>query len=118
MVDEPPSALFDHLYSLSSRGAYDELIRYLRTHEEEDVRYGAAGVLAESVGGFNEQITPARRKALVDAVRTDPSDAVRANVVKTLLAIDESIADNIITRLEMAPESTPTETPYPLILTK
>ena len=118
MVDEPPSELFDHLYSLSSRGAYDELIRYLRTHEEEDVRYGAAGVLAESVGGFNEQITPARRKALVDAVRTDPSDAVRANVVKTLLAIDESIADNIITRLEMAPESTPTETPYPLILTK
>ena len=118
MVTEPDSALFDHLYSLSSRGAYRELIRYIRTHDDEDVRYGAAGVLSESVAGFATEITPQTRKALVDVVRNDPSDAVRANVVKTLLAIDESIADNIITRLEMAPESTPTETPYPLILTK
>lgn len=75
-------------------------------------------MLAESVDGFAEQITPRTRKALVDAVLNDPSDAVRATVVKTLLSIDESIADNIVTRLEMSPESTPTETPYPLILTK
>ena len=118
MVEEPPSELFDKFYSLSRQGAYGELIRYLRKHEDEDVRYGAAGVLAESVDGFAEQITPRTRKALVDAVLNDPSDAVRATVVKTLLAIDESIADNIVTRLEMSPESTPTETPYPLILTK
>jgi len=118
MVQEPASELFDHFYLLSSRGAYGELIRYLRNHDDEDVRYGAAGVLAESADGFAEQITPKTRKALVDSVLNDPSDGVRANVVKTLLAIDESIADNIVTRLEMAPESTPTETPYPLILTK
>ena len=118
MVEEPPSELFDKFYSLSRQGAYGELIRYLRKHEDEDVRYGAAGVLAESVDGFAEQITPRTRKALVDGVLNDPSDAVRATVVKTLLAIDESIADNIVTRLEMSPESTPTETPYPLILTK
>jgi len=116
MMEEPAPELFDRFYSLSSRGAYDELIRYIRHHDEEDVRYGAAGVLAESVDGFAEAVTPHTRKALVDTVLNDPSDAVRANVVKTLLAIDESIADNIIARLEMAPESTPTETPYPLIL--
>lgn len=118
MAQEPSSEMFDHFYSLSSRGAYTDLIRYIRNHDDEDVRYGAAGVLSESVAGFSEQLTPKTRKALVDTVLNDPSDAVRANVVKTLLAIDESIADNIITRLEMAPESTPTETPYPLILTK
>ena len=118
MAQEPSSAMFDQFYTLSSRGAYNELIRYVRHHDDEDVRYGAAGVLSESVSGFAEQMTPPARKALVDTVLNDPSDAVRANAVKTLLAIDESIADNIITRLEMAPKSTPTETPYPLILTK
>ena len=118
MVEEPSSELFDKFYALSTRGAYDELIRYLRGHDEEDVRYGAAGVLSESAEDFATEITSPTRKALVDSVLNDPSDAVRANVVKTLLAIDESIADNIITRLEMQPESTPTEAPYPLVLTK
>ena len=118
MAQEPSSEMFDQFYSLSSRGAYGELVRYIRDHDDEDVRYGAAGVLSESVSGFAEQMTPPVRKALVDVVLNDPSDAVRANVVKTLLAIDESIADNIITRLEIAPKSTPTDTPYPLLLTK
>jgi HEAT repeat protein len=118
MVDEPSPVMFDHLYSLSDRGAYDEIISHIRDHDDEAVRYGAAGVLSESVDEFREEITPETRKALVTAVLTDPSDAVRANVVRTLLHIDESIVDNIITRLEMEPESTPTESPYPLVLTE
>ena len=118
MVREPSPVMFDHLYSLSDRGEYDELIRHIREHDDEEVRYGAAGVLSESVDGFEAEMTPATRKALVQAVLNDPSDAVRANVVRTLLHIDESMVDNIITRLEATPEATPTETPYPLILTK
>lgn len=117
MVQEPSPVMFDHLYSLSDRREYDELIRHIRDHENEEVRYGAAGVLSESVDGFREEITPQTRKALVESVLNEPSDAVRANIVRTLLHIDESIIDNIITRLEVAPESTPTEMPYPRILT-
>lgn len=49
----------------------------------------------------------------------EPSDSVRANIIKLLLKIeDESILDNIVTRLRSSNEPTPTETPYPLILTK
>ena len=118
MVTEPSPVMFDHLYSLSDRGAYDEIIDHIRNHDDEAVRYGAAGVLSESVAEFESEVTPETRKALLRAVLTDPSDAVRANVVRTLLHLDESIVDNIVTRLEMEPDSTPTELPYPAVLTE
>jgi hypothetical protein len=48
-------------------GKYRELIRYLRHHNEENVRYGAAGVLAESVDRFAEQVTPYTHEALAES---------------------------------------------------
>ncbi|ERH07726.1 MAG: hypothetical protein J07HN4v3_00089 [Halonotius sp. J07HN4] len=48
-------------------GKYGELIRYHRHHNEENLRYGAAGVLAESVDRFAEQVTPYTRKALAES---------------------------------------------------
>jgi HEAT repeat protein len=118
MVEGPSPKKSDQLYTLANRGAYGQIIRHIQHHDDQHVRYGAAGVLAESVHSFEEEMTPAARKALISAVLDDPSDAVRANVLKVLIHVDESIIDNIVARLEMEPQSTPTGTPYPLILTK
>ncbi|ERH00588.1 MAG: HEAT repeat protein [Halonotius sp. J07HN6] len=118
MVDQPSPRESDYLYTLANRGEYSEIIRHIQHHDDQEVRYGAAGVLAESVHSFEDKMTPEARKALITAVLEEPSDAVRANVLKVLIHVDESIIDNIIARLEMEPRSTPTGTPYPLILTK
>lgn len=109
---------YDRLYSLSNRGEYGTLIQHLRDHDDENVRFGASGVLAESVEEFKEAVTPEAQEVLVDSVLNDPSDAVRANVISILLEIDESTLDTVVTRLQAEPEATPTGTPYPLILTK
>jgi HEAT repeat protein len=118
MSGSPADDTFDYLYMLAEQGEYAEIVDHIRTHDEERHRYGAAGVLAESVTGFAEQSTPEARQALIESVLTDPSERVRATVVRVLLDIDESITDNIITRLEANPQSAPRETPYPLILTE
>ena len=118
MAQTPSPNTADYLYSLANRGRYGELIRHIRDHDEQSVRYGAAGILAESANGFAEAVTPQTQQALIDCVLTEPSDAVRANILNVLLAVDESTFDTIITRLEANPEATPTDTPYPLILTK
>mgnify|MGYP006276319965 FL=1 len=118
MAGSPTPRNTDQLYALSNRGEYGRLIAYIRNHNKENVRFGAAGVLSESIEGFKEEITPQYQQALVESVLNDPSDDVRATVLNVLLAIDESTIDTIITRLETEPQSTPTGTPYPLILTK
>lgn len=118
MAGRPTPRNTDQLYALSNRGEYGRLIAYIRNHNDEHVRFGAAGVLSESIEGFKEEITPQYQQALVESVLNDPSDDVRATVLNVLLAIDESTIDTIITRLEAEPQSTPTGTPYPLILTK
>jgi len=118
MAQSPPPGTADYLYSLANRGEYGELIRHIRDHDDQHVRYGAAGIVAESADTFAEVITPQTQQALVDCVLSEPSDAVRANILNILLTVDESTFDTIITRLEADPESTPTETPYPLILMK
>lgn len=113
----PQNSTSDHLYSLSNRGQYSELIKYLRNHDNKSVRYGAAGVLAESTN-FVENATPEVKKELIDSVLSDPSDQVRAKVLDLLYHIDETIFDNIITRLELSPDTIPENSPYPLILNK
>jgi len=118
MAESPDRRTADYLYSLADRGEYAELIRHIRDHNDQHVRYGASGILAESADEFAEEVTPETQQALIDCVLTEPSDAVRANVLNVLLTVDESTFDTIITRLEAEPESTPTDTPYPLILTK
>lgn len=118
MADGLSPKKYDHLYSLSNRGEYGQLIQHIRNHRAENVRFGAAGVLSESIEGFKSELTPEYQQALVDSVLNDPSDAVRANVINVLLEIDASTIDTIITRLQAEPQATPTGTPYPLILTK
>ena len=118
MAGRPSLKNTDQLYALSNRGAYDRLIAYIRNHNNEHVRFGAAGVLSESIEEFSEEVTPQRQQALVESVLNDPSDEVRATVLRVLLAINESTIDTIITRLEAEPQATPTDSPYPLILTK
>ena len=118
MAGSPAPSQTDHLYALANRGDYDQLVQYIRNHSDESVRYGAAGIVAESLDEFTAQLTPQIRRLLVESALSDPSDAVRAQVVTILRAIDESTIDNIITQLEMDPQATPTDTPYPLILTK
>lgn len=118
MAESPEPAQTDQLYALANSGNYDDLIEYIRHHEDEAVRYGAAGIVAESSEEVAAQATPQQRRQLIDTVLDDPSDAVRAQVVSILLAIDESTIETIVTELELAPESTPTDTPYPLVLTK
>lgn len=118
MAQGPSPKKSDHLYSLSKRGAYGKIIQHIQDHDDEHVRFGAAGVLSESIHGFKQQMTPEARKALISVVLSDPSDSVRANVLRVLIEIDESMVDNVIARLEMEPQATPTGTPYPLILTK
>jgi len=118
MAQSPSPDTADYLYSLANRGEYGELIRHIRDHDDQHVRYGAAGILAESADAFVEAVTPQTQQALIGCVLSEPSDAVRANILNVLLTVDESTFDTIITRLEADPESTPTERPYPLILTK
>jgi hypothetical protein len=118
MAGRPSPKNTDQLYALSNRGEYGTLIRYIRSHNNEHVRFGAAGVLSESIEEFTEEVTPRLQQALVESVLNDPSDDVRSTVLRVLLALDESTIDTIITRLEADPQSTPTGTPYPLILTK
>ena len=118
MAQSPSPDTADYLYSLANRGEYGELIRHIRDHDDQHVRYGAAGILAESADAFVEAVTPQTQQALIGCVLSEPSDAVRANILNILLTVDESTFDTIITRLEADPESTPTERPYPLILTK
>lgn len=118
MVGSPVPHANDYLYSLADQEEYEEIIHHIRTHDDEHVRYGAAGVLAASVEEFTAKASPELRHALINAVLNDPSDMVRATVLKVLLDIDESILDSIITRLEVNPNSTPTERPFPLVLTK
>ncbi|ERH07939.1 MAG: hypothetical protein J07HN4v3_00303 [Halonotius sp. J07HN4] len=118
MAGRPSPKNTDQLYALSNRGEYGKLIQYIRSHNNEHVRFGAAGVLSESIEEFTEKVTPRLQQALVESVLNDPSDDVRATVLRVLLALDESTIDTIITRLEADPQSTPTGTPYPLILTK
>lgn len=118
MAHSPSPKATDYLYSLASSGEFGELIRHIRDHNDQNVRYGAAGILAESADAFATEVTPQTQQALIDCVLTEPSDAVRANILSVLLTVDESTFDTIITRLAADPQSTPTATPYPLILTK
>lgn len=118
MAESPARGTADYLYSLADRGEYAELIRHIRDHSDQHVRYGASGILAESADSFAEEVTPETQQALIDCVINEPSDAVRANVLSVLLTVDESTFDTIITRLEADPQATPTDRPYPLILTK
>jgi len=106
MAGRPSPRNTDQLYALSNRGEYGSLIRYIRNHNDEHVRFGAAGVLSESIEGFKEEVTPRLQQALVESVLNDPSDDVRAAVLNVLLSIDESTIDTIITRLMNQP-STP-----------
>lgn len=117
-MSSPQSSTSDYLYALSNRGEYGELVKYVRYHDNESVRYGAAGILSESAHGFKNHATPQMRQLLIDTVLNDPSDAVRAHVIELLLTMNEEIIDNIITRLEVNPVETPVDYPYPLVLTK
>ena len=118
MAESPAQGTADYLYLLADRGEYAELIRHIRDHSDQHVRYGASGILAESADSFAEEVTPQTQQALIECVLTEPSNAVRANVLTVLLRVDESTLDTIITRLAANPQATPTDTPYPLILTK
>ena len=108
----------DHLYTLANRGDYEQLVKYLRQHDSESVRFGAAGILAESTEGLRSNLTDEMQTALIRAVLSDSSEQVRNKVVYTLIQIDESTIDNIISRWASRPRSTPTDSPYPLILTR
>lgn len=108
----------DYLYALANRHEYAELVKHIKRHNKENVRFGAAGILLESVSSFSNYITPNLRSHLVNSVLTDPSDAVRGKVIELLVEIDPNIADSVIIRLETNPQQTPANSPYPLILTK
>lgn len=117
MVQTPGNKQSDYLYSLADQGRYVELIEYACKHERASVRYGAAGILAESTQAVARNATAEARQLLIEAVLADPTDGVRAHIVEVLRSIDESIVDTIISRLEANPQATPTEQPYPWILT-
>lgn len=114
----PATSQSDRLYMLSTQGEYGEIIKYIRNHEQEGVRYGAAGVLSESLDSFTRQKTPELQNELIKVVLTDPSDQVRGKVMEILLGIDESIANTVITRLAANPNAVQSHDPYPLILTR
>lgn len=107
----------DYLYTLADRGQYNELIKHICKHNNEAVRYGAAGVLAESTSGYETVITDEGRNALLRSVLNDPSDTVRGEVTEILLNIDEELLDNVIARFATTDVTTPTQQPYPRILT-
>lgn len=117
MSDRSYSGKSDQLYQMSNDGEYEEIIKHIRYHEDPHVRFGAAGVLYETIEVFKSSITPKAQKALVDAVLVDPVDEVRGKVVEILLELNEETIDNVIAQLAMDPDATPTDTPYPLILT-
>ena len=117
MADVPDSNKSDYLYQLSSQKEYGEIVKHIRYHDDPHVRFGAAGILSETIHAFKSSITPPEQKALVDTVLNDPVNEVRAKVVEILLAVNEDAIDNIITQLSMNPQETPTEQPYPLVLT-
>ena len=66
MAGRPSPKNTDQLYALSNRGEYGTLIRYIRSHNNEHVRFGAAGVLSESIEEFTEKATPRHQQALVE----------------------------------------------------
>lgn len=117
MTSYPSPQTTDRLYWLSNNGKYGKLVQYICNHKNERVRFGAAGVLTESED-FIKNETSELRQELIKSVLNDPSDDVRAMVLEVLFKIDRSIADTIISWLQAEPDSTPTGTPYPLILTK
>lgn len=117
MSSGPSQKETDYLYSLANNGHYEKLVQYIRQHERESVRFGAAGVLSESIDSFKRHKTEEHQSELVRSVLTDPSDSVRGMVMQILLDIDESIADAVITRLELNPNSVSKSQPYPRILT-
>lgn len=109
----------DILYSLSNKGEYGKLIEYIQKHNDKHVRYGAAGVLLESVYEFKMKANKEDHKKLIDIVLTEPNDSIRAKVLEILIQIkDESVLETIITRLGSSSYPTPKKTPYPRILTK
>lgn len=108
----------DYLYTLANKGDYKTIIKHLRSHDDQYVRYGAAGILSESIHSFKRQTDRETRRYLIDAVLNEPIDSVRAHILNVLIELDESVLETIITRLESNPQNTPTDTPYPLILTK
>lgn len=108
----------DKLYTLANNQDYSKLIDYATRHRQESVRFGASGVLTEFIDSSSPSFSPRERKQLIDGVLNDPSDTVRGKITEALLQIDCKIIDSIIIRLEQNPQQTPTNTPYPLILTK
>jgi len=68
MAGRPSPNQTDQLYALSNRGEYGRLVEYIRNHNNEHVRFGAAGVLSESIEEFREELTPRLQQALVESV--------------------------------------------------
>lgn len=109
----------DFLYSLSSQGNYDKLITYIENHDDKHVRYGASGVLLESSNQFRMQANSEQVQRLIQITLTEPNHQIRAKVLEILVEIEgESALEDVIDRLGSSAYPTPTDTPYPRILTR
>ena len=109
----------DFLYSLANRDEYDTLITYVETHDDNHVQYGAAGVLVEFSERFKMKTNSNQVDRLITIVITNSNDRIRSKVLELLIETqDDSILEEIVSRLGDNNFSDPPEKPYPRILTK
>lgn len=116
MDEQPQTTETDFLYTLASNSRFERIADYVASNEPVAVRYGAAGILTEFADDLKAAATTDLRRQLVDAVLQEPDDRVRARVVETLLYIDESVLDTLVTKIAADSEPTPTDSPHPLLL--
>jgi len=116
MDNNPQASQTDFLYTLATNGQFMRIARYLASNDAVAVRRGAAGILTEFAGDLESAATNEFTGTLVTAVLTETDEVVRARVIETLLYIDESIIDTLVTRIASDNEPTPTDSPHPLVL--
>ncbi|TQQ82845.1 hypothetical protein EGH24_05235 [Halonotius terrestris] len=116
MDETPQGSQTDFLYTLATNGQFARIANYLASNEPVAVRRGAAGILTEFAGEFEDRATDEFKAQLINAVLEETDETVRARAVETLLYLDDSIIDNLVTRIAADDEPTPTDSPHPLVL--
>ena len=106
----------DFLYTLASNGRFERILRYVGSNDAVAVRRGAAGILTEFADAIRTDASDEFRRQLVESVLVEADDTTRARAVETLLYLDETVIDTLVTKIESDEEPTPTESPHPLLL--
>lgn len=116
--DENKNILSESLPPLAAKGQFQRLARYVASSEPLFIRKKAASLLEAYAAEINSEERENIRDQLITAVITDPEEEVQARAIETLIEIDNSAIDTLVEKLLTRNSSTPTETPYPLVLTE